>query len=118
METIYRVQDKEGRGPWKPGFSRFWVEGREDHANLVPWYAEFGRVEQTATRGMYVACGCRSVEQLRRWFTPSEYTTLRMCGYQAVLMIADQILAGSDIQCVFERMKPLHTDIEDVELYS
>lgn len=28
---IYRVQDADGRGPFKPGFSRKWVIDRDDH---------------------------------------------------------------------------------------
>jgi len=42
---VYRVQDKEGRGPWRPGFSQIWVETRLDHMFLPPWYVEFGRVD-------------------------------------------------------------------------
>ena len=118
MTTIYRVQDKDGRGPWKPGFSRFWVEDRDDHDNLVPWYVEFGDVHRRAIVGMHMGCGCRSLEQLRRWFTATEYATLQLAGYQAVQMAADRILAESDIQCVFERAKPLHIGVDAVELYA
>ena len=42
---IYRVQDAQGRGPWKPGFSHRWVEDRPDHYNLPPWFVEFGRCD-------------------------------------------------------------------------
>ena len=112
------MQDKDGRGPWKPGFSRFWVEDRDDHDNLVPWYVEFGDVHRRAIVGMHMGCGCRSLEQLRRWFTATEYATLQLAGYQAVQMAADRILAESDIQCVFERAKPLHIGVEAVELYA
>ena len=33
---VYRIQDNEGRGPWKPGFSSQWVIEREDLENLLP----------------------------------------------------------------------------------
>src|SRR5207247_592614 len=95
---VFRVQDKDGRGPWKPGFSHRWVEDREDHDKLVPWYTEFGRVDRRAIYGMAVGSGCRTLEQLRRWFTPSEYRTLRRLGYQAVRLKAGRILAESEIQ--------------------
>lgn len=115
--TIFRVQDKDGRGPWKPGFSHKWVKDRDDHDNLVPWLYEFGRVDRTANYGMAIGCGCLTLEQLRRWFTPTEYETLRRFGYRAVKMEAGRILAESDIQCVFERAKPLREGVETVELY-
>ena len=38
MPTVYRVQDADGRGPFKPGFSHQWVEERADHENLLPWF--------------------------------------------------------------------------------
>ena len=116
--AIYRVQDKEGRGPWRPGFSHKWVEDREDHDNLVPWLYEFGRVDQTAIYGMAIGCGCLTLEQLRRWFTESEYRKLQRYGYHAVRIKVGRVLAASDIQCVFERAKPLRYDVERVELYS
>ena len=117
MTTIYRVQDADGRGPWKPGFSQCWVEDRDDQNNLVPWMVEMGRVEKRAIYGMSVGCGCRTVEQLRRWFTPSEYRTLRRFGYQAVKMEVGRILGESKIQVVFERAKPLRSEVDPVELY-
>lgn len=67
---------------------------------------------------MHMGCGCRTLEQLRRWFSPSEYAKLVGYGYRAVKMQAGRILAESEIQCVFERAKPLREDIEPVELYS
>lgn len=117
-EYVLRVQDKEGRGPWRPGFSHTWVEDRDDHDNLLPWTLEFGRVDLQSFYGMAIGCGCLTLEQLRRWFTPSEYQTLQRYGYHAVRMEVGRILAASEIQCVFERVKPLHCDVEPVELYA
>lgn len=119
--VVFRVQDNDGRGPWKPGFSICWVDDRpeEEYAALVPWTVEFGREPlQKRIIGMHIGCGCRTLGQLRRWFTPREYSKLLRYGYQAVGMQAGRILAESKIQCVFERAKPLHEDIEAVELYS
>ena len=114
--VIFRVQDPEGRGPWKPGFSHKWVEDRDDFDELVPWLQEFGPVHKNVTiAGMSVGCGCRTIEQLRRWFRPSEYKTLLGFGYRAVKLDVGRILAESKIQCVFERVKPLRENAEPCE---
>ena len=117
-EYVFRVQDAEGRGPWKPGFSHNWVEDRDDHQNLVPWFEEFGDVRQRAIYGMAMGSGCRTVEQLRRWFTATEYAKLLTLGYNAVRMPAGIILAQSEIQCVFQRAKPLNEGCEVIDLYA
>lgn len=114
---VYRVQDKDGRGPWKPGFSDRWVEDRDDHDNLPPFMYEFVNALDHAIIGMVFGCGCRTLVQLQRWFTPTEYATLKELGYECVKMEVGRILAESDIQCVFERNKPLRDDVEIVELY-
>jgi len=117
MEVIYRIQDSVGRGPWRPGFSRRWVEDREDHDNLLPWMAEFGPVHKKILWGEHCGSGCRTLGQLRRWFTPSEYKTLLFYGYRAVRMEVNRVLAESDIQLFFGRAKPLSCDVIGVELY-
>ncbi len=114
---IYRIQDKDGRGPYKPGFSKTWIEGREDHDNLGPGYIEFRRVDLLAHYGEHIGCGCRTLEQLRRWFTPLEHKRLQKHGYRAVKMKIDRMLAESDVQCVFARNKPLKEDFEEVQIY-
>lgn len=117
-ETIVRIQDREGRGPFKPGFSSSWVIDRDDHDILVPWYHQFGRVDRTkGIAGMYHGCGCRTVEQLRRWFIKPEYRRLRQFGYMAVEMEVGRILAESEIQLVFERAIPLHEKVKPIPLY-
>lgn len=118
--SVLRIQDKDGRGPWKPGFSNCWVEARsdEEYAALLPWLVEFGRAPlDKRIVGMHIGCACRSLEQMRRWFTPTEYAKLRSYGYNAVRLEVGRILAESDIQCVFERAKPLSEDVEVIELY-
>lgn len=114
---VFRVQDAAGRGPWKPGFSHRWVEDRDDHDNLLPWLTEIGPVHQRAIVGMSIGCGCLTLSQLRRWFSRSEYRTLAGMGYAAVLLRGCHVLGASGTQCVFERVLPLNTDAEPVELY-
>lgn len=116
-ETIYRLQDEKGRGPFKPGFTAEWLAPRADHENLKPWYVEIGPVHLLLRKGMACGCGCSSVEQLRRWFTAEEYKRLLGHGYKAVSLEADRLLGSSKIQCVFERVRPLHEDVTEFELY-
>jgi len=117
MDTIYRVQDRHGRGPWKPGFSHRWVEDRTDHNNLLSWVMEFGRVDQNLLTGESSGSGCRTIDQLRRWFTESEYETLKKYGYRAVKMTVNRVLAESDIQLFFGRAKRLKKDVVPFCLY-
>lgn len=117
---VYRVQDAEGRGPFRPGFSHWWVEERPDHDNLVPWMQQFGHDAIPRTGwpfGKHFGCACRTLGQLRRWFTASEYTTLQRFGFQAVSMEADRVLHESEIQLLFQRAKPLRADVSPVDLY-
>lgn len=114
---VYRVQDKDGRGPFKPGFSQLWVRERKDHENLIPWFEEFGPVQNKVLAGESAGCGCKELEQLRRWFTKTEYKKLKKLGYRAVKIKVNRLIAESEIQCVFGRAKPLCEDIKTIRLY-
>jgi hypothetical protein len=116
MVQILRIQDSEGRGPWRPGFSQAWIVDRSDHENLMPWYVEMGRVDKFVTPGFYMGCGCLTSDQLRRWFTECEYRTLLGFGYLAVIMRGD-IIAESEIQVVFQRHIPLRKKVVKFDLY-
>ena len=117
MLTVYRIQDSEGRGPWRPGFSHFWVRDRDDHDNLKPWPAEFGTGIMRGTSG-HIGCACRTIEHLRRWFQPDEYVTLLLYGYQCVRLDVDRVLAESSTQLVFERKRALRFGAASVSLYA
>lgn len=114
---VYRIQDKEGRGPWKPGFSHNWVEDREDHNNLLPWNIEFNFNSCKLFSWEHFGCGCLTTEQLKRWFTKSEYQKLINFGYHAVEIDIDRFLASSEIQCVFARKHPLKSNVREFFLY-
>ncbi len=117
MIWIYRMQNAEGRGPWAPGFSHLWVVDREDHNRLPPITAEFSLDFYSLDRRWFYGTGCRTLEQLRRWFIPKEYRVLRNLGYNAVLMSVQTILAESDVQLVFRRGSPLNVGFQVVSLY-
>lgn len=116
--TVYRIQDGQGRGPFKPGFSHRWVVGRPDHDNLRPWAEEVGvAFLARASKNYHFACGCQTTEHLQRWFTKEEYATLLRFGYRAVKIEADAILAETKTQLVFECQHPFHLVAEPFDLY-
>lgn len=117
-ERVYRIQDQDGRGPWKPGFSVRWAEDRPEHDELLPWYVTMGDVHKQAIVGMYMGSACVSLEQLRRWFTEREYRALLAFGYQAVSMEIGRILGVDANQVVFERAKPLNENVRHEQLYA
>ena len=119
MVKVFRVQDSEGRGPFRPGLSKHWVIDRDDHENLKPWPKEFGDILPRGEWpfGKHYGCACRTLDQLRRWFNENEYSTLQQLGFKAVQMDVQRVLAEGDTQLVFLRNRPLRTDVDAVELY-
>lgn len=112
---VYRVQDKNGRGPFVPGMSVRWIEYREDRNNLLPFFVEFPHIKMM--HGFYYGCACLDIAGLKRWFSPSEYTTLQKLGFRAVRLQVDAIEGESAIQCVFRRVKPLRKGVDPITLY-
>ena len=117
MTVIYRIQDRYGRGPWKPGFSRQWVEDREDLDNLAPMKVDINKVHLRNACGYAMGFGCKTTAELRRWITPGEYEKLKEFGYRAVRMKVDGILQEDDTQVLFERAFPLSHKVTVFKLY-
>jgi len=109
-KRIYRLQEDEGRGPFRPGFSETWLDGIRSY-DLPPWLEEFGwHVAQEARQsGLYCGTGCRSLEQLYRWFSRNERRRLKRYGYDVVTIVPDRIFAESVNQVVFGCRAPLAT---------
>lgn len=111
MTRVYRVQDREGRGPWRPGFSRVWADedfgpGCED---LPSWLVEFGP-DLLARRGLpgeHYGCAVRKPKDLRRWLSDAERMRLAALGFSLVVVKADRILAESKNQLVIASRVPL-----------
>lgn len=118
LVIVYRVQDKSGRGPWKPGKSHRWRDAQDK--SLLPWFLEWRGFNPKAESfpGEAIGCGCLEKEHLRMWFTEQEYMRLRILGYQAVAMKADRILKSSENQCVFARRQALRKRVNPFELYA
>ena len=107
--AVYRIQDAEGRGPYRPGFSSRWCD--EDGPIKLTFADEFGWSMASIPRrffpGEHAGCGFRLLDQLCDWFTPAERRKLADFRYQIVLMTIDRVLAESENQVVFARMRPL-----------
>lgn len=118
---VHRVQDETGRGPFQPGFSLLWFQGRDEaeEEEFAPFDVRVvGPLARALPASMrYAAHACRSQAQLRRWFLPQEYHMLRDLGFQAVTIEVDAILMESPLQVLFARSIPLHQAANPFELY-
>lgn len=116
---IYRVQDKNGRGPFRPGLTDRWnKKSTRDFSNLKPSIEEFRRLFSRTDLIPYLGTGCLTHKQLKGWFKESEMEVLQSMGFQAVEIIAEKVLAQSEIQCVFWTPVPLNSAAYPFELYS
>lgn len=116
---VYRVQDHEGRGPFKPGQSHLWADDT-GAPQLPPIFEEFPNAINKMhaiidKHGGAVGCACRSIEQVMRWFTQTERERLTARGYHLVSISADKILAESPNQVVFWRQLPLRFGLERLD---
>lgn len=89
MTTLYRIQDAEGRGPWRPGFSHQWIDPDKDDSLCPPMMVEFpnwrARFTMFEARGfLHFGCCVRGIVGLHRWFTPDELERLRGFGFRLV----------------------------------
>lgn len=86
--------------------------------NLPPWILEFReKSDKIINNDHWVGSACRTLKQLRRWFTKKEYRTLQKYGYQAYSIKVDFIFAESDIQCVYANDKCPNVDAVQIKLY-
>lgn len=117
---VYRIQDREGRGPFRPGMSKFWAsEGFEDGIKPLPTFAEeFGPdiVDRLGRPGEWFGSAVRTREDINRWFSKAERERLHTLGYKLVRLSVDRILAESENQLVFARRRHLRLGAQDVGL--
>lgn len=102
---LWRIEDSEGRGPFRPGLSVQWRDG-EGNDFKAPWQeaglsvAEFQNLfsSRSAKRGV----ACRSREQLQEWFSRSERRRLKRLGFREVEIDGADVLLETPTQVVFE----------------
>lgn len=116
LPWLFRVQDKAGRGPYRPGFSIRWVEIDSPAVPPLPLHEQFGEElfaearKIVAMDGGAVGCGCRERTELAHWFTPVERKRLKALGFRVVSLAPTRILAEAPHQVVFWRKRPLRSD--------
>lgn len=112
MIRVYRVQDREGRGPFRPGFSREWADETFNNGTVAmpTWMEEFGSdlIDRSGHAHEHFGTAVRTIDQLCKWFSPTERARLAVCGYNVVSLAITRVLAESDNQLVFARRRPLH----------
>jgi hypothetical protein len=113
MELLCRIQDSEGRGPYKPGFSHKWSER---DCGAEPIYIAFPDVLKechalVAAHGGACGCAFRNTEQASKWFSDNEVLTLATLGYALVWFEPTKILAENSDQLVFWIDMPIATAV-------
>lgn len=118
---VYRVQDKEGRGPFKPGLTRHWLIYNKGKDKLIPWYAGMNSEQIKALLSGRGAIGtaCISIKDLCKWFSKKEYSTLLKHGYRSIYLDINEedVLFKDDNQILFNRDIPLNEQITAFNLY-
>lgn len=109
MTAIIRVQDKQGRGPWRPGLSRLWVRETPDDS-LLPIYADISGFSELTARaykdGLHFGCATR-LANFDRWFSADEMRRLRALGFRAYDASGCTILAETKTQLLIGWHIPL-----------
>lgn len=102
MTEFYRVEDDQGRGPFKPGLSRYWVREDRDHEMLPPWYevVPVAQVLRQLRKGERAGSACESKDDLARWFSQGELNLLMRMGYRVVEFRPVRVLYRLKHQCV------------------
>lgn len=105
---VYRIQDAEGRGPFRPGFSVQWLDATE-HCAFPSWIEEFGWCipDDLRAQGWHFGSACRTIEGVKKWFSRTERHRLARLGYALVAIKPDRVLAESERQLVIARQRPL-----------
>ncbi len=107
--VVFRVQAADGRGPWRPGLSKFWADPERTYlpADVLTAFAGTDWMARIPY-GWHMGCACRSIERLLAWFTPMERGILEKVGYNPVALQVDRIIAENEDQLVFARRNPMN----------
>lgn len=113
---IYRIQDAQGRGPYKPGETELWKDEDRDHP-AAPSVNQMLAMRRRAPKGHYMGFGFESMDQLRAWFSEGEIARLYYRGYSIVKMGVTGFLMRESTQCAFHRRYAFTQGIEVLNLW-
>lgn len=117
-EALFRVQDVQGRGPYRPGLPDQWADYDATDHFCPPFFVEMGwalsEVPSHFTEGWHGGCAFRSLADLYRWFAPRERVNLVRLGFRINRIRPDRIIAETPTQVIFECRRPLRDFWNDV----
>lgn len=107
-DGIYRVQDRDGRGPWRPGFSALW------HADTTPMTgrpitSEPGIsvvIAEAHKNGLHIGCAVRG-HNMHLWFTENDLARLETFGFRIADASGCDVLLETEQQVLIGFKKPL-----------
>lgn len=98
--TVYRIQDGAGRGPFRPGMTAKWLDEERESLPEAP-IADQVKIKKAADPSFNLAFACRSIDDLRKWISATEYARLKKLCYYACAIDVDetwdlenQVIAG------------------------
>lgn len=101
---LIRVQDREGRGPWRPGFSSTWMdECTPMRGKPITSYPGAIKVAHDASKaGMHIGCAVYA-DEISTWFAPPDLFRLARLGFyvadasacEVIFIAPDQVLVAS-----------------------
>lgn len=115
---VFRVQDQQGRGPFKPGMPAVWAD--PDFApgmQALPSFMEefgFDVIDRLSRPGEHFGSAVRRSRSISKWFSKTEQIKLHELGYRVMGLRNCRVLAESENQLVFGRSKPLWMDVETI----
>lgn len=113
---VFRVQDSQGRGPFKPGVPAKWADPEfAPGMKALPTFMEefgFDVFDRLGRPGEHFGSAVRRARSISDWFSKSEQIKLHDLGYRLTGLRNARVLAESQNQIVFARSKPLWMDAE------
>lgn len=107
---IIRVQDSDGRGPWRPGFSHLWTgDDTPTGMTAIFHYPEaMDAAVRANRRGLHVGCAVYDID-IGKWFSPRDLEKLTSLGFSTVdasrctviFSAPGQLLIGSTLPLKF-----------------
>jgi hypothetical protein len=108
MADIYRIQDKHGRGPFRPNFTKKWCEFNHDLPSIINEFPNLKNdIEPYYKNGFYLGVGVRGTTGLNKWFSNTEISKLKSLGFSIVRCVGVTVICESDNQLVFASNLPL-----------